>query len=406
MDGWPVISTASTWSELTPCNVHLRGLADAVRRGIQRAGGTALEFPAISLGEPFMRPTSVLHRNLMAMALEELSRAKPLDAVVVLTGCDKTAPAGRMGIASVDFSAIMLTGGPTLNGRFRGRLVGSCTDSWRMTEGLRADQVTTVDFTEFESCLSWPAGHCMAMGTAPTIACITGALGMQLPGAAALPAVDSRCLTLAERTSAHAVRLAEQGITGGSRAVDLGADVVNILPPHFFEPSSEAVRDHVSRPLEAAAPTSAILHYAPVRTGTALDACSIAELARAHGNLNQVKVGSAPPGAFLKQNPPLSALVGYAGLQLPEALRRGVAGVQPGCSFTELDLQVWSSWPTCEKESAIILHTRMLPYRSYSTQNVELVVAAEKLIVQRRGIIANAHCRAGPCPGHQRDASG
>jgi dihydroxy-acid dehydratase len=211
-DGRPVIGIANTWSELTPCNVHLRGLADAVRRGIHQAGGTALEFPVPSLGEPFMRPTSMLYRNLMAMALEELIRANPLDAVVVLTGCDKTTPAGLMGIASVDLPALLLTGGPMLNGRFRGRAVGSGTDIWRMTEALRAGEVTKQDFTEFESCLSRSAGHCMTMGTASTMACIAEALGMQLPGAAALPAVDSRRVVLAEDTGAHAVRLAEEGL--------------------------------------------------------------------------------------------------------------------------------------------------------------------------------------------------
>jgi dihydroxy-acid dehydratase len=211
-DGRPVIGIANTWSELTPCNAHLRGVADAVRRGIQQAGGAALEFPVLSIGEPFMRPTSMLYRNMMAMELEELLRANPLDAVVVLTGCDKTTPAGLMGIASVDLPAILLTGGPMLNGRFRGRTVGSGTDVWRMTEGLRAGAVSQDEFTEFESCLNRSTGHCMTMGTASTMACITEALGMQLPGTAALPAVDSRRLALAEDTGARAVELAAGGL--------------------------------------------------------------------------------------------------------------------------------------------------------------------------------------------------
>lgn len=211
-DGRPVIGIANTWSELTPCNVHLRGVADAVRRGIQQAGGAALEFPVLSIGEPLMRPTSMLYRNMMAMELEELLRANPLDAVVVLTGCDKTTPAGLMGIASVDLPAILLTGGPMLSGRFRGRAVGSGTDVWRMTEGLRAGEVSQDEFTEFESCLNRSAGHCMTMGTASTMACVTEALGMQLPGAAALPAADSRRLALAEDTGARAVELATDGL--------------------------------------------------------------------------------------------------------------------------------------------------------------------------------------------------
>ncbi len=212
MDGRPVIGIANTWSELTPCNTHLRGLADAVRRGVQQAGGFALEFPVLSLGEPFMRPSTMLYRNMMAMELEELIRANPLDAVVVLTGCDKTTPAALMGVASVDIPAILLTGGPMLNGRFRGKAVGSGTDIWRMTEGLRTGEVSADEFLEFESALNRSPGHCMTMGTASTMASLTEALGMQLPGGAALPAVDSRRLVLAEDTGARAVELAEEGL--------------------------------------------------------------------------------------------------------------------------------------------------------------------------------------------------
>lgn len=211
-DGRPVIGIGNTWSELSPCNVHLRGLADAVRRGIQQAGGFALEFPVLSLGEPLMRPSTMLFRNMMAMELEELIRANPLDAVVVLTSCDKTTPAALMGVASVDLPAIILTGGPMLNGRFRGRTVGSGTDIWRMSEELRAGTVSQEEFTEFESCLNRSVGHCMTMGTASTMASIAEALGMQLPGAAALPAVDSRRLVLAEDTGARAVELAREGL--------------------------------------------------------------------------------------------------------------------------------------------------------------------------------------------------
>lgn len=211
-DGRPVIGIANSWSELTPCNAHLRGLAEGVRRGIHQAGGVAVEFPFMSLSEPFMRPSSMLYRNMASMELEELIRANPLDAVVVLTGCDKTTPAGLMGVASVDLPAILLTGGPMLNGRFRGRAVGSGTDIWRMTEALRAGEVTQEEFTEFESSLNRSAGHCMTMGTASSMACLTEALGMQLPGAAALPAVDSRRMVLAEDTGARAVELSREGL--------------------------------------------------------------------------------------------------------------------------------------------------------------------------------------------------
>lgn len=229
-DGRPVIGIANTWSEMSPCNAHLRGLADGVRRGVAQAGGVALEFPVLSLGEPLMRPTSMLYRNLMAMELEELLRANPFDATVVLTGCDKTTPGALLGIASVDLPAILLTGGPMLNGRFRGQAVGSGTDIWRMTEALRAGDVSQEDFTEFESCLNRSAGHCMSMGTASTMACIAEAIGMQLPGGAALPAVDSRRAVLAEQTGARAVQLAEEGMRPSlimTRAAFENALVVN-----------------------------------------------------------------------------------------------------------------------------------------------------------------------------------
>lgn len=228
--GRPVIGIANTWSELTPCNSHLRLLAEAVKRGVLAAGGLPLEFPVMSLGEPFMRPSSMLYRNLMAMEVEENVRANPLDAVVLLTGCDKTTPAALMGAASVDLPAIMLTGGPMLNGKFRGRDVGSGTDIWRMTEGLRAGDVTQEEFTEFETCLNRSPGHCMTMGTASTMASLAEAMGMQLPGAAALPAVDARRTALAEETGARAVELAKEGLRPShilTRAAFENAIVVN-----------------------------------------------------------------------------------------------------------------------------------------------------------------------------------
>jgi dihydroxyacid dehydratase/phosphogluconate dehydratase len=210
VSGKPVIGIANTWSELTPCNAHLRSLAEAVKRGVLEAGGLPLEFPVMSPGEPFLRPSSMLYRNLMAIDVEESLRANPLDAAVLLTGCDKTTPAALMGAASVDLPAIVLIGGPMLNGKYRGRNVGSGTDIWRMTEALRAGEISQEEFTEFESCLNRSAGHCMTMGTASTMAVVTEVLGMQLSGAAALPAVDARRGALAEATGRRAVELARE----------------------------------------------------------------------------------------------------------------------------------------------------------------------------------------------------
>ncbi|GAA0495557.1 IlvD/Edd family dehydratase [Streptomyces olivaceiscleroticus] len=212
-DGRPVIGICNTYSELNPCNGHLQILSAAVKRGVLQAGGFPLEFPAMSLGEPIMRPTTMLYRNLAAMEIEEQIRANPMDAVVLLTGCDKTTPAALMGAASAGVPAIVFTGGPMLNGRFRGRHVGSGTDVWRMTEELRAGTITQEEFTEFESSLNRSAGHCMTMGTASTMACLTEALGMMVPGGSGLPAVDSRRSTLAEETGSRAVALAGSDLT-------------------------------------------------------------------------------------------------------------------------------------------------------------------------------------------------
>lgn len=197
-DGRPVIGIANSMSEVTPCNAHLGRVAEAVKRGVWRAGGFPLVFPTMSLGEPVMRPTTMLFRNLMSMDVEESIRANPFDAVVLLCGCDKTTPAQVMGAASVDLPTIVVTGGPMLNGKFRGRDVGSGTDVWRFTDDLRTGRMSLEDFLDAETCMSRSAGHCMTMGTASTMASMCEALGLQLPTGAAIPAVDSRRYALAE----------------------------------------------------------------------------------------------------------------------------------------------------------------------------------------------------------------
>ncbi len=210
--GRPVIGICNSWSELVNCNVHLRALARDVKRGVLQAGGFPLEFPVLSLGESLMKPTTMLYRNLMAMDVEESIRSYPLDGVVLLTGCDKTNPASIMGAASADIPTIVVTGGPMLNGRWRGREIGSCSDCWHFHEELRAGRISETDWVEIENSMSRSNGHCMTMGTASTMACVTEGLGLTLPGGAAIPAVDSRRHHLAEAAGRQIVELVERDL--------------------------------------------------------------------------------------------------------------------------------------------------------------------------------------------------
>jgi L-arabonate dehydrase len=240
--GKPVIGISNSWSELVNCNVHLRALAEAVKRGVLQAGGFPLEFPVMSLGESLMKPTTMLYRNLMAMDVEESIRSNPLDGVVLLTGCDKTNPASIMGAASANVPAIVVTGGPMLNGHWRGRELGSCSDCWFFHEELRAGRLTGAEWKEIEGAMSRSHGHCMTMGTASTMACMTEALGLTLPGGAAIPAVDSRRYGLAEEA--------------GRRIVDLVAE--DIKPSDVL---TEVAFENAIRVLHAVSgSTNAVLH--------------------------------------------------------------------------------------------------------------------------------------------------
>jgi L-arabonate dehydrase len=209
--GRPLIGICNSWSELVNCNVHLRGLAEAVKRGVLRAGGFPREFPVMSLGESLMKPTTMLYRNLMAMDVEESIRSYPVDGVVLLTGCDKTNPASIMGACSANVPTIVVTGGPMLNGHWRGKELGSCSDCWHYHEELRRGRISKREFAEIEDSMSRSNGHCMTMGTASTMACMTEALGLTLPGGAAIPAVDSRRARLAEEAGREVVQLVARG---------------------------------------------------------------------------------------------------------------------------------------------------------------------------------------------------
>jgi dihydroxy-acid dehydratase len=210
--GKPVIGICNTWSDLTPCNGHLREFAEIVKRGVYEAGGFPLEFPVMSLGETIMKPTTMLWRNLASMDVEETIRANPLDGIVLLTGCDKTTPSTLMGAASVNLPTIVVPGGPMLNGKFRGKDIGSGTATWQLSEGIKAGTVSREDLIEAESCMSRSAGHCMTMGTASTMASMVEVLGLTLPGASAVPAIDSRKKVMAHLSGNRIVEMVNENM--------------------------------------------------------------------------------------------------------------------------------------------------------------------------------------------------
>lgn len=211
-EGKPVIGICNTWSELTPCNAHLRSFADVVKRGVAEAGGFPLEFPVTSLGETLMRPTTMLFRNLASMDTEESIRANPLDGIVLLTGCDKTTPSTIMGACSVDLPTIVVPGGPMLNGRFRGETIGSGTFTWMIKEKQETENFSEDDLREAEVCMSRSNGHCNTMGTASTMGTMSEALGLTLPGASAIPAVDSRKKLMAQLSGRRIVEMVEEDL--------------------------------------------------------------------------------------------------------------------------------------------------------------------------------------------------
>ena len=212
-DGRPVIGICNTWSELTPCNAHFRELAEKVKRGVLEAGGFPLEFPVTSTGETLMRPTAMLFRNLVSMDVEESIRANPIDGVVLLVGCDKTTPALLMGAASCNVPTLALSGGPMLNGVYRGERIGSGTHVWKFDAMVKAGEITMEDFLGAEACNARSPGHCMTMGTASTMASMVEALGIGLPTNAAIPAADSRRKALAQIAGRRIVEMVHEDIT-------------------------------------------------------------------------------------------------------------------------------------------------------------------------------------------------
>ncbi|MCQ3827934.1 dihydroxy-acid dehydratase [Microbulbifer elongatus] len=211
-DGRPIIGICNTWSEITPCNSGLREIAEYVKRGVWEAGGVPLEFPVTSLGETQMRPTAMLFRNLLAMDVEESIRGNPIDGVVLLGGCDKTTPGQLMGAASVNLPSIVVSSGPMLNGKFRGRDIGSGTDVWKFSEAVRAGEMSQDDFIAAESGMSRSRGVCMTMGTASTVSNLVEAMGLCLPYNSSIPAVDARRQAMAHMSGREIVRLVQDDV--------------------------------------------------------------------------------------------------------------------------------------------------------------------------------------------------
>jgi dihydroxy-acid dehydratase len=211
-DGRPIIGILNTWSDLTPCNGHLRELAEKVKAGIWEAGGFPVEVPVFSASENTFRPTAMMFRNLAALAIEETIRGQPIDGAVLLVGCDKTTPSLMMAAASCDIPSIVVTGGPMLNGYFRGERVGSGTHLWKFSEAVKAGEMTQEEFLEAEQSMSRSSGTCNTMGTASTMASMAEALGMALSGNAAIPAVDSRRRVMAQLSGRRIVQMVKDDL--------------------------------------------------------------------------------------------------------------------------------------------------------------------------------------------------
>ena len=281
-DGRPQIVICNTWSDLTPCNGHFREIAEHVKRGVWEAGGVPLELPVPSLGETLLRPTAMYFRDLAAMVVEELIRANPVDGVVLLGGCDKTVPSLLMGAASVDLPTLMVTGGPMLNGRFDGRLLGCGTGVWEMSEDVRAGRMAPADLRRAESAMIRSRGHCNTMGTASTMACVAEALGMSLPGNAGLPAADSRLLALA-----HAA---------GNRIVEMVGE--DLRPSVIL--TGEALRNAVRTVAAVGGSTNAVVHLLAIarRVGAPVTLADIDLAGRGIPLLADIQ----PAGTFLMED--------------------------------------------------------------------------------------------------------
>jgi dihydroxy-acid dehydratase len=316
-DGRPVIGICNTWSELTPCNAHFRQIAERVKRGVYEAGGLPVEFPVFSNGESNLRPTAMLTRNLASMDVEESIRGNPIDAVVLLTGCDKTTPALLMGAASCDVPAIVVTGGPMLNGNHKGKTVGSGTAVWQTHEDYKAGKISLDDFLSAEAGMSRSAGTCNTMGTASTMACMAESLGASLPHNAAIPAVDSRRYVLAHMSGMRIVEMALEGLT-----------LSKILTPEAFR---NAIRTNAA----IGGSTNAVIHLKAIAQRIGVD-LSLDDWQK-YGKGVPTIVNLQPSGKYLMEE------FYYAG-GLPAVLRElGELGVLEKEALTVNGKTIWEN---------------------------------------------------------------
>ena len=336
-DGRPVIGICNTWSEYTPCNAHFREIAEFVKRGVWEAGGFPLEFPVMSLGETQIRPTAMLFRNLASMDVEESIRANPMDGVVLLMGCDKTTPSLLMGAASCDLPTIGVSGGPMLSGKFHGTDLGSGTGVLQMTDQVRKGEMTAEEFFSAESCMHRSKGHCMTMGTASTMASMVEALGMALPGNAAIPAVDARRNTLAQMTGRRIVQMVKEDVC-----------ISQILTRKAFE---NAIRANAA----IGGSTNAVIHLIAIagRVGVPLCLDDFDKLVRGLPCLVNIQ----PSGKYLMED------FFYAG-GLPTVLRElGEAGVLNRDALTVNGKPIWENVAEAPCWNRDVIHNFAEPFK-------------------------------------------
>jgi len=342
-DGRPVIGIMNTFSELTPCNAHMNALVEKVKNGVYEAGGFPVEVPVFSVSESAFRPTAMMFRNLAAMSIEEQLRGQPIDGAVLMVGCDKTTPSLLMAAASCDVPAIIVTGGPMLNGRFRGEVTGSGTHIWRFSEAVKAGTMTTEEFLEAEAGMSRSAGSCNTMGTASTMASMAEALGMALSGNAAIPAVDSRRRMMAQLTGRRIVQMVKDDLKPS-----------DILTRDAFQ---NAIRTNAA----IGGSTNAVIHILAIAGRVGID-LSLEDW-DAWGRDVPTIVNLMPSGKYLMEE------FYYAG-GLPVVIKRlGEAGLLNNDALTVSGQTMWDQ------------------VKDVTNHNPDVILPAEKALTQSGGIV-------------------